>query len=83
MDYLPCNLTYREEILLLFPLTIASPRYKQMAAWQRNGDVFVPIPRTRLAYGLPKWSRLNKVAVLFEYAVDADGNTRSEYWEWK
>jgi hypothetical protein len=31
----------------------------------------------------PKWSRLNKVAVLFEYAVDAEGNTRSEYWEWK
>ncbi len=31
----------------------------------------------------PKLSRLNKVAVLFEYAVDADGNTRSEYWEWK
>jgi hypothetical protein len=30
-----------------------------------------------------KWSRLNKVAVLFEYAVDADGNTHSEYWEWK
>jgi hypothetical protein len=31
----------------------------------------------------PEWSRLNKVAVLFEYAVDAEGNTRSEYWEWK
>jgi hypothetical protein len=31
----------------------------------------------------PKLSRLNKVAVLFEYAVDAEGNTRSEYWEWK
>jgi hypothetical protein len=31
----------------------------------------------------PKWSRLNKVAVLFEYQIDADGNTRSEYWEWK
>ena len=31
----------------------------------------------------PKLARLNKVAVLFEYAVDADGNTRSEYWEWK
>ena len=30
-----------------------------------------------------KWSRLNKVAVLFEYAVDAGGNTHSEYWEWK
>ena len=31
----------------------------------------------------PKWSRLNKVAVLFEYEVDANGNTHSEYWEWK
>jgi hypothetical protein len=30
-----------------------------------------------------KFSRLNKVAVLFEYAVDAEGNTHSEYWEWK
>jgi hypothetical protein len=28
-------------------------------------------------------SRLTKVAVLFEYAIDADGNTHSEYWEWK
>jgi homospermidine synthase len=28
-------------------------------------------------------SRLNKVAVLFEYEVDAEGNTHSEYWEWK
>src|SRR5438552_18974771 len=31
----------------------------------------------------PRWSRLNKVAVLFEYSVDAEGNTHSEYWEWK
>jgi hypothetical protein len=31
----------------------------------------------------PRLSRLNKVAVLFEYEVDADGNTHSEYWEWK
>jgi hypothetical protein len=31
----------------------------------------------------PKWSRLNKVGVLFEYEIDAEGNTRSEYWEWK
>jgi hypothetical protein len=30
-----------------------------------------------------KWSRLNKVVVLFEYEIDADGNTHSEYWEWK
>ncbi len=27
----------------------------------------------------PKWSRLSKVAVLFEYAVDAEGNTHSDY----
>jgi hypothetical protein len=31
----------------------------------------------------PRLSRLNKVAVLFEYEVDAEGNTHSEYWEWK
>jgi hypothetical protein len=31
----------------------------------------------------PRWSRLNKIGVLFEYEVDAEGNTRSEYWEWK
>ena len=31
----------------------------------------------------PRWARLNKVAVVFEYEVDADGNTRSEFWEWK
>jgi hypothetical protein len=31
----------------------------------------------------PPLSRLNKVAVLFEYEVDAEGNTHSQYWEWK
>ena len=31
----------------------------------------------------PRWSRLNKVAVVFECAVDAEGNTRSDFWEWK
>ena len=31
----------------------------------------------------PRWSRLNKVAVVFEYAVDAEGNTRSDFSEWK
>lgn len=30
-----------------------------------------------------RWSRLSKVAVLFEYEIDAQGNTHSEYWEWK
>ena len=30
-----------------------------------------------------KWSRLNKVAAIFEYEVDQQGNSRSELWEWK
>ncbi len=31
----------------------------------------------------PKWLRLNSVAAVFEYEVDAEGNTRSQLWEWK
>jgi hypothetical protein len=31
----------------------------------------------------PKWSRLNSVAALFEYEIDAQGNTRSQTFEWK
>jgi hypothetical protein len=29
------------------------------------------------------WARLNKVALLFGYEVDTEGNKPSEYWEWK
>lgn len=29
------------------------------------------------------WKRLNSVATLFEYRVDADGNYNAEFWEWK
>jgi hypothetical protein len=28
-------------------------------------------------------SRLNNIAVVFEYTVDAHGDTHSDYWEWK
>jgi hypothetical protein len=31
----------------------------------------------------PRWSRLNSVAAIFEYEVDAQGNTQSQLWEWK
>jgi len=31
----------------------------------------------------PKWARLNNVAVLFEYEIDTQGNTKSELFEWK
>jgi hypothetical protein len=31
----------------------------------------------------PAWARLNSVALIFEYEVDAQGNSRSELWEWK
>lgn len=30
-----------------------------------------------------KWSRLNSVAAIFEHEVDAQGNIRSQLWEWK
>lgn len=29
------------------------------------------------------WLRLNSVAAIFEYEVDAQGNSRSQLWEWK
>jgi hypothetical protein len=31
----------------------------------------------------PAWSRLNGIAAVFEYEVDAQGNTRAQIWEWK
>ena len=31
----------------------------------------------------PRWSRLNTVAAIFEYEVDAEGNGRSTLWEWR
>jgi hypothetical protein len=30
-----------------------------------------------------KWKRLNTVALVFEYEVDGEGNTRTKFWEWK
>jgi hypothetical protein len=30
-----------------------------------------------------RWSRLNKIAAVFEYEVDGQGNSQSEIWEWK
>jgi len=31
----------------------------------------------------PTWLRLNSVAAIFEFEVDAQGNLKSEIWEWK
>ena len=31
----------------------------------------------------PKFARLNAVATVFEFEVDAEGNTHSKLWEWK
>jgi len=31
----------------------------------------------------PKWVRLNSVAAVFEYDVDAQGNTKAQISEWK
>ena len=30
-----------------------------------------------------KLARLNGIATVFEFEVDADGNTQSKIWEWK
>src|SRR5215471_22667 len=64
--------------------------YPKMATWTGHGVGVRNKDGTATYRGAlyfqtmpPKWSRLNKVAVLFEYAVDAGGNTHSEYWEWK
>jgi len=29
------------------------------------------------------WARLNRVATVFEFEVDAQGNSRAQLWEWK
>ena len=29
------------------------------------------------------WSRLNSIASVFEFEVDAQGNSRAQLWEWK
>jgi hypothetical protein len=62
----------------------------KMATWTGHGVGVVKKDGTATYRGalyyqtMPsRWSRLNKVAVLFEYEVDAEGNTHSEYWEWK
>ena len=41
--------------------------------------------RGALYYQTPsaKWSRLNSIAAMFEYEVDAEGNTKAAIWEWK
>lgn len=31
----------------------------------------------------PAWSKLNQVAGVFEYDVDAQGHTKAQLWEWK
>jgi hypothetical protein len=31
----------------------------------------------------PKWARLNSLALVFEYEVDAQGNTSGQLYEWK
>ena len=31
----------------------------------------------------PKLSHLNSVAVVYEYNADAEGNTKSKFWDWK
>ena len=48
-----------------------------------NFFIFTLPPKAYFQTVAKQCSRLNKVAVLFEYAVDAEGNKYSEYREWK
>jgi len=41
-----------------------------------RGACYLSTPGTALA-------RLNSVASIFEFDVDADGNTHGKFWEWK
>src|SRR5262245_4580993 len=61
-----------------------------MASWVGQGvGTFKPDGgvsyRGALFYSspFPRWSRLNSVAAIFEYEVDAQGNTKAQIWEWK
>jgi len=49
---------------------------KKGGAVSYRGAVYYQSPSSR-------WSRLNSVAGVFEYEVDAQGNTRAQIWEWK
>ena len=41
-----------------------------------RGDNYIQVPSE-------KFTRLNSVAIIFEYEVDDDGNTQAKLWEWK
>jgi hypothetical protein len=62
----------------------------KMATWTANGVGTTKKDGTASFCGAvyyqtypPRWSRLSKITVVFEYEVDAEGNTRSDFWEWK
>jgi hypothetical protein len=62
----------------------------EMATWTANGVGTTNKDGTARFSGAVyyqtyprQWSRLNNVTVVFEYEVDADGNTSSDFWEWK
>ncbi|MEW6363670.1 MAG: hypothetical protein AB1714_03415 [Acidobacteriota bacterium] len=50
--------------------------FKKDGAISYRGAIYYQTASSRL-------SRLNGVAVVFEYEIDGQGNTRSEVWEWK
>ena len=60
------------------------PKWKAHGAGRLKGDGSVSY-RGMVQYEgqSEKWNRLNGIALAFEYEVDPEGNTRTEYWEWK
>jgi hypothetical protein len=61
---------------------VASWRGQGVGRFQAGGAVSY---RGALYYSTaaPKLARLNTVASVFEYEVDAAGNTHTKLWEWK
>lgn len=51
-------------------------RLKQDGAVSYRGAIFYQSAS-------PAWQQLNGIALVFEYEVDAQGNTRGQVWEWK
>jgi hypothetical protein len=51
-------------------------RLKQDGAVSYRGALY-------LQTASPAWQQLNGIALVFEYEVDAQGNSKSQLWEWK
>jgi hypothetical protein len=69
---------------------IATGRNGEIAKWKGHGAGRLKGDGSASYRGMVQyetqsevWKRLNGIALAFEYEVDAEGNTKTAYWEWK